>query len=77
MAHPNWYRAMAAVRHSADPDDWGWALIGESPNLTRAIEIANAHPTRACVTNWSSKIEFENMRPMPAAPASAGDARRV
>lgn len=69
-------RVMVAVRHSDRDDDWGWELLDEIADLSEAILRANAHPTKACVVNWHSKIEFDNLRPMPAINR-AEDPRRV
>jgi hypothetical protein len=60
--HPRWFRVLAIVHGEKGLayDDF----IAEAKTATEAIVLASRYPHRAVVTDWHSKVLFNNWKPI-------------
>jgi hypothetical protein len=59
--HPRWYRVLAVVqKHFGIAPEF----VAEAKTFAEAIELASRYPHRAYVTDWHSKVLFNNGKPI-------------
>ena len=59
--HPRWFRVLAMVQKR---EGVGYDFVAEAKTASGAIVLASRYSHRAVVTDWHSKVHFNNGKPI-------------
>jgi hypothetical protein len=59
--HTRWFRVLAMVRK---PEGLAYDFVAEAKTASEAMVVASRYSHRAVVTDWHSKVLFNNWKPI-------------